>query len=165
MLWLLLLMAAAFITAVVLLGRGFGALGRHGIRRSGPGVLLRGLACVAGGAALVLYVWGMLHVALAILDAEDGGTDSAPIRPCRTAGWVERERSDGGIVDYTVDYIPLRFVCETQGGGSYAPDRVPGYLNPAVLGIGLTAVGLAVAAALESEYRARAEHKKGSGRL
>ncbi|HET6354119.1 hypothetical protein [Streptomyces sp.] len=65
-------------------------------------------------------------------------------------GW---ERALHGV-DYTVDYLPLRFVCETNGGGSYAAESVPGYVNPAVLGSVPATAGCAGAAALESKRRA-----------
>ena len=133
----LLAVPVTLVSAVVLVGRGLGAIGRHGVRSAGRGVLLRGLAEAAAGATLLLYAWGMLHVASAVLDAEDGGTDSSPIRPCRTEGWAERQVNGAGVADYKVDYIPLRFVCETYDGGTYATDHVPGYLDPAVLGMAL----------------------------
>lgn len=49
------------------------------------------------------------------------------------------------VVDYTVSYVPLGFVCETTGGGGYDSGSVPGYVNPAALGFGLAGVA-AVAA-------------------
>jgi hypothetical protein len=53
-----------------------------------------------------------------------------------------------------VDYLPLRFVCETGDGGRYATDAVPGHVNPSVFGFALAAAVCAGAAALESERRA-----------
>lgn len=111
------------------------------------GALLRGLALCSGALALALYCWGLLNVLGTVLDAEDGGTDSSPVRPCRTEG-VE-------AVDYTVDYVPLRFVCETRGGGSYVADSVPGYVNPGAFGFALAGAVLAVGAGYEAELRAR----------
>lgn len=112
---------------------------------------LRSLAAILGAVAAALYTWGLLHVAGAVIDAEDGGADSSPLRPCRTPGQWERALH---VVDYTVDYVPLRFVCETKGGGSYAAESVPGYVNPGVLGSVLAAAGCAGAAALDSKRRA-----------
>ncbi|MCH5676980.1 hypothetical protein [Streptomyces gilvus] len=51
------------------------------------------------------------------------------------------------MVDYTVSYVPLQFVCETRGG-SYAAATVPGFLNPAVLGLALASAAGAGTAAL-----------------
>ena len=59
------------------------------------------------------------------------------------------------ITDYTVEYVPLRFVCETNDGGSYATDAAPGFVNPAVAGFALAAVVCGCAAALATERRAR----------
>lgn len=114
------------------------------------GSLLRGLALLSGALAVALYCWGLLHVFGAVLEAEDGGADSAPARPCRTTPTKGVE-----AVDYTIEYVPLRFVCETRGGGSYVSDRVPGYVNPGALGFALAGVALAVGAGYEAELAAR----------
>ncbi|MEV6546591.1 hypothetical protein [Streptomyces sp. NPDC051665] len=108
-------------------------------------MVLRKLAIVAGLAAFALYLWGLLHVVGALLEAEDGGTDSSPLRPCRTNGW-QYDKKVLSVTDYSVDFVPLRFVCETADGGSYVADTVPGYLNPAVYGLTLAALGCWVAA-------------------
>ncbi|MCT9084790.1 hypothetical protein [Streptomyces fulvoviolaceus] len=123
-------------------------------------IRLRRLAVLAGAVAAAAYAWGLLHVAGAVMEAEDGGTDSAPIRPCRTAGWPERERGGAGIVDYSVSFVPLGFACETQGGGSYTTEHVPAYVNPVALGCALAAAGLGVSSGYASELRARAEARK-----
>ncbi|MDW4905166.1 hypothetical protein RB628_07350 [Streptomyces sp. ADMS] len=117
------------------------------------GALLRALAILSGALAVALYCWGLLQVLGAALEAEDGGTDSAPVRPCRTAG--PQERGGAEVVDYSVGYVPLRFVCETRGGGSYATDSVPGYVNPGAFGFALAGGLLAVGAGYEAELRAR----------
>ncbi|MFE5819303.1 hypothetical protein ACFQ6S_38560 [Streptomyces sp. NPDC056479] len=96
------------------------------------------------------------------LTAEDGGTDSAPPRSCRTPGWSERHERGIEIVDYRVTYVPLGFVCETSDGGSYDNGDVPGYVNPAVLVLALTAAGCAIGAGYASELRARAEFRRGA---
>ncbi|MCX4822781.1 hypothetical protein OG883_23340 [Streptomyces sp. NBC_01142] len=150
---LLLFIPAGLVTAFAFAGYGFGTLGRVGLRRAGREVRLRSLAAILGAVAVALYTWGLLLVSGAVMEAEDGGTDSAPIRSCRTPGWQERTMVNG-ITDYTVDYVPLRFVCETNDGGSYATDAVPGYVNPSVLGFALAAGVCVGAAALESERRA-----------
>lgn len=139
---LLLFIPAGLIAAFALAGYGLRTLGGTGLRRADRAVWLRGLGALMGAATAALYVWGLLHVVGAVMDAEDGGTDSAPIRPCRTPGWQEWAR-DPGITDYTVSYLPLRFVCETGDGGSYVTGHVPRYLNPAVASCALATVALA----------------------
>ncbi|GGR88857.1 hypothetical protein GCM10010252_29650 [Streptomyces aureoverticillatus] len=147
MLFLLLLLALAGLIAVFgFVGYGCGTLGRVGLRRADRETWLRSCAALLCAAAVALYTLGLLGVAGAVMTAEDGGTDSAPIRSCRTPGWQERTAADG-IVGYTVDYVPLRFLCETNDGGSYATGAVPGYVNPAAFGFALAAVGLGVSAA------------------
>ncbi|GAA2628215.1 MULTISPECIES: hypothetical protein [Streptomyces] len=132
--------------ALGLLGYGIATLGRLRWHRT--------LAVLLGACAVGLYAWGLLHVAGAVLAAEDGGAGSSPILPCRTPGQDERASH---VVDYTVDYVPLRFVCEMTGGGSYAAESVPGYVNPAVLGFALAAAVCAGAGAAEARRRARTD--------
>ncbi|MFF0449611.1 hypothetical protein ACFYT4_24895 [Streptomyces sp. NPDC004609] len=148
---LLLVVPAGLITAFGFAGKGFGTLGRVGLRRADRVVWLRSLAALLVAGTAVLYAWGLLHVVGAVLEAEDGGTDSAPIRSCRTPGWQERTMANG-IIDYRVEYLPIRFVCETNDGGSYAT-AVPGYINPSVLGFTLAAAVCAGAAAVASDRR------------
>ncbi|MEV8538458.1 hypothetical protein [Streptomyces sp. NPDC051572] len=112
-------------------------------------MVLRKLAIVAGLAAFALYLCGLLHVLGALVQAEDGGADSSPILPCRTTDGQEGGPEDpraAQVVDYSVDFVPLRFVCEMTGGGSYVTDTVPGYVNPAVFGLVLAGLGCWVAA-------------------
>ncbi|XRQ09221.1 hypothetical protein ACN3XK_74270, partial [Actinomadura welshii] len=101
----------------------------HAVRnRRRPAERLRGAALLALGLALGMYTWGMAHLLPALLDAEDGGTDSSPLRPCRgdaDAATVAR------VIDYKVGFVPLRFECRLTGGGSYVASVVPGYVNPA----------------------------------
>ncbi|KPI03260.1 hypothetical protein OK006_0755 [Actinobacteria bacterium OK006] len=146
---LLLLVPGGLVAASAFVGYCFGTLGRIGPRQADRVVWLRALAALMGAATAVLYVWGLLHLVGAVMDAEENGTDSAPMRPCRTPGWEERAQ-DPGIVDYTVRYLPIRFVCETEDGDSYVTGAVPGYLNPGVLGFALAGAGCAGAARLVS---------------
>lgn len=156
MAWLsLLFFVTAAITAVALTGHGFGRLADRGVRRSGLPVILRGVAALTGAAALALYAFGLLGVIGAIMTAQDGGTDSAPPQSCRTAGWWERHEQGIEIVDWSVSYVPLGFVCETSDGGSYDNGDVPGYVNPAALGLALAAAGCAVGSGYATELRAR----------
>lgn len=154
----------AVIAAVGLCGYGSRTLADHGIRRASAPVVLRGLAALAGAGACALYAWGLLAVCGAVLAAEDGGTDSAPTPSCRTPGWSERHLQGVDIVDYTVTYVPLGFVCETSDGGRYDNGAVPGYVNPAVTGLALTAAGCAIGAGYSAELRARAEWREGEAR-
>ncbi|MEV3861568.1 hypothetical protein AB0J38_45610 [Streptomyces sp. NPDC050095] len=79
------------------------------------------------------------------MDAEDGGADSAPMLPCRSA-----PRSPE-YVDYHVRFLPLGFVCEAEGGGEDVADTVPPYVNPAPAGLGLVTVCLGAGALVEHE--------------
>ncbi|WP_318218028.1 hypothetical protein [Streptomyces sp. SCL15-6] len=164
----LLLVLVAVSTAVVL-GRGAGtrlrrpypAQGPPGVRAPRrPGAPFRVVAQVAGGAAALLYVWGALCVLSAVMEAEDGGTGSAPMRPCRTGASPELS---GRVVGYSVSYLPLRFRCETGDGAGYASADIPGYVNPGLAGLALTAVASAVAAGWATELRARAERRPVTG--
>ncbi|PJE97563.1 hypothetical protein CUT44_12570 [Streptomyces carminius] len=104
---------------------------------------MRAAALLAGVGAVTLYVWGLLHLAGAVAEAEDGGTDSSPLRPCHTADAQAASHVDG----YRVSYVPLRFECGLTGGGAYDAPVVPGYVNPAVALLGLTAVACGILAA------------------
>lgn len=97
----------------------------------------RTLALLAGAAAVAVYAWGLLHVGYAVMQAEDGGTGSSPIEPCRAAGPSLASQVDG----YAVGFLPLRFECRLSTGGAYASSSVPGYVNPAAAGLALTAAG------------------------
>lgn len=153
---LLLLLPAGPAAFLVLAGRGFGALTRADPGSAGREARLRGLAALLGAVAAALYTWGLLHVAGAVLGAEDGGAESSPLPPCRAPGQEKRVLPGDRamrVIDYTVDYVPLRFVCQTTGGGSYASGSVPGYVNPAVLGFASAALLCAGATALGPERR------------
>ncbi|MFE5601877.1 hypothetical protein ACFQ8O_22115 [Streptomyces coelicoflavus] len=160
MLALVLLVLVAAATAAVV-RRGAGTYPRHPAadtvaaarvpRR--PGAPFRGVAGVAGGAAALLYLWGVLCVGLAAMGAEDGGAGSSPPRPCRTG--VSPELS-GTVVGHSASYLPLGFRCETLDGDGYDSADIPGYLNPGVAVLALTAAGSAVAAGYAAERRARA---------
>ncbi|MFJ1600222.1 hypothetical protein [Streptomyces sp. NPDC088261] len=157
---LLLLIPVALITAFGLAGYGFGVLGRVGVRGAGRVVWLRCLGSLLGAGAVAVYTWGLLLAAGAVLAAEDGGASSSPLLPCRTPGQWERASQ---VIDYRVDYVPLRFVCETTGGGSFATDAVPGYVNQAVVGFALGGVVCAGAAAVTGEMAERRAGKVSGG--
>ncbi|GGQ41740.1 hypothetical protein ACFFKE_05125 [Streptomyces mutabilis] len=161
---LLLLVLVAVVTAV-LLGRGTGTYPRARTAPEAlvpaprkPGAPFRVVAGAAGWAAALLYLWGLVCVGFAAMEAEDGGTDSSPLRPCRTG--VPPELS-GRVIDYSVSYLPLRFSCETADGEAYDSADVPGYVNPGVAVLALTAVASAVSAGYATERRARAAARDG----
>ncbi|MDQ0910254.1 hypothetical protein QFZ22_006239 [Streptomyces canus] len=116
---------------------------------------LRGFATLAGLVALVVYTWGLLHLAGSILEAEDGGTGSSPLPPCRGNEQAVH------VIDYSVGFFPLSFDCEMKDGGSYPAEVIPGYVNPVAVGSALAAVGCAVASAYVAELRLRAGARKG----
>ncbi|MFI1935726.1 hypothetical protein ACH44C_00790 [Streptomyces purpureus] len=151
---LLFLVPAGLVATLWLAGYGVGSLGRYGLRHAGREVWLRSVAALLGAVAAAMYTWGLLHVTWAVMEAEDGGTNSAPIRPCRTAGWQDRTTASM-ISDYTVSFLPLRFVCRTNDGGRHATDTVPGHVNPSVLTFAMGAAVCVGVAALGSERRIR----------
>ncbi|MGY0023897.1 hypothetical protein [Streptomyces sp. cg35] len=145
-----LVLIVALIAACSFLGFGVSTLGRADRRAAG-------WAGLAAAAACALYAWGALHVAGAVMDAEDGGTGSAPLRPCRSGPQV----ADPGYLGYHVDFVPLRFVCETKGGGEYVADTVPPYVNPALLGLAAVTVCLGAGATVAYE---RGERRRAAAR-
>ncbi|WP_217162775.1 hypothetical protein [Streptomyces sp. AC512_CC834] len=150
---LLLLVVVAVVSAVGLAGHGGSVLAARRARGPRPGQPLHALAAFAGAAALVAYAWGLLHLAGAEMASDDSGAGSAPAVPCRMPGYEERAMH---VVDQSVSFLPLDFVCETEDGGEYATDDVPGYVTPATAVLALTAVASAVGAGYTKELRARA---------
>ncbi|MEV6398872.1 hypothetical protein AB0M39_29500 [Streptomyces sp. NPDC051907] len=147
---LLMIILVGLITAAGLFGYGGSTLARRGDGRSGTGGLLRSLAAFAGAATAALYVWGSLHLLGAFLDTE--GMGATTFQECLDAGGAEKAAKVDG---YEVEYLPIRYVCRIDEGGSYTA-AVPGYVNPAMLASAASAVALAVAAAVASERRDRA---------
>jgi hypothetical protein len=146
---LFLLVPGCPVAALALAGYG---LGRHRLRRAGRQERLRALAALLGAAAAAVCTVGVLGLTGAVLDADDSGAGSSPLLPCRVVGHPERAAD---VTGYRVEYVPLRFVCETADGGGYRAAAVPGWVNPAVGGFALAAVVCACAAAAEGERRAR----------
>jgi len=143
----------ALCAALVLLVHGAVNLLRIGLGRTGGRVAwIRVLAVFLGAAAVGMYTWGLMAVAGAVAEAEDGGTDSSPLRPCRTPGQPHRAEK---VVDYSLGLVPLRFTCERSDGGSYVADSVPDYVNPAVPGLTLATAACAGGAKLDERRRAR----------
>lgn len=144
----LLLLPVGTIMAVAFLGYAFGRARR---RYSGKQAWLRSAAGLLGAVAAGIYTWGLLHVAGAVLAAEDGGAGSSPLLPCRQRVPMEQASK---VVDGDVDFVPLRFVCVTTDGTDYAAGAVPGYVNVVVYGCAVVAALCAGAAAVEAERRA-----------
>ncbi|MFD5520677.1 hypothetical protein [Streptomyces sp. NPDC127066] len=135
------------IVAVTSAVYGASSLARNGIRRTDLGGRLRAGAALAGAAAALMYVWGAVH-----LVRDETMTNQA----CRDAVPADQAAHLSGA---DVSLLPVRLNCHVTGGGSYAA-AVPGYVNPALLGLALAAVVLGVFAALESERRARDDFTK-----
>ncbi|WP_328559740.1 hypothetical protein [Streptomyces coelicoflavus] len=154
---LLLLLIVAVVTAVGLTGHGASVLAARRARGPGAGRVPRALAAFAGAGAVAVYAWGLLHVTGAVMES-GGGAGSAPAPPCRMPGYEERALH---VVDQSVSFLPLGFVCETTDGADYTSDDVPGYVNPATAVLALTAVAGAVAAGYATERRARAAARNG----
>lgn len=149
---LLLVVVVAVVSAVGLTGHGASVLAARRARGAGAGPVLHALAAFAGAAAVAMYAWGLLHVTGAVMES-DGGAGSAPAPPCRMPGYETRALH---VVDQSVSFLPLGFVCETTDGADYTSDDVPGYVNPATAVLALTAVASAVGAGCASESRTRA---------
>lgn len=143
--------------ACALLGYGGGRVADWGVRRVGAATGLRGVAGLAGAVAAGVYAWGLVYVGGAVLEAEDGGAGSSPIRPCRGDDRAVH------VDDYSVSFVPLDFVCETNDGGGYGTGEVPGYVTPTAVGFALAAAGCAVAAGYAAELRLRAAAREGGG--
>jgi hypothetical protein len=129
---------AGAVAAVVLTVRALSALRKNRERPQRGWQRMAALLACSG--AVSLYVWGMLHVLGAVLQAEDGGTASSPLGPCREAG----DQLASRVVGYDVGYAWLRFDCQLSDGGTYTTSAVPGYVNPAAALLGVT--GFVVAA-------------------
>lgn len=139
---------AGAVAAVVLAVRALLAL------RKSPGRPRRGwqrtAALLACSGAVSLHVWGMLHVLGAVSQAEDGGTGSSPLGPCREAG----DQIASHVVGYDVGYGWLGFDCKLSDGSRYTTSVVPGYVNPATALLGVTALVLVAVPAQRADRRA-----------
>ncbi|MGW7438584.1 hypothetical protein [Streptomyces sp. NPDC054849] len=156
--FLLLLVPAGLILPLVFAGRAVRVLARAGgSRRADSEAWLRTVGFAQVAIAVGVYAWGLLHVTGAVLSAEDGGTNSTPIPPCRTPGWEHRAE---GIAGYRVQYVPLRFVCETDDVGDYTTS-VPDLVNPVSFLLGLGAAVCFAVAALNSDS---SREQDGTGR-
>lgn len=145
----LLLFLATLIAAIAafgLFGYGCGV-----VVRRGP--VVWAVAGLLGAVAAAAYAVGGFYLGLAVLDAEDGGAGSAPLRPCRAAG---PERA-AHVADYEIELLPLGFTCVVvegeAGGGDYRAGAVPVPLNRVAFGGGVLAVGVALAGAYVKHAR------------
>lgn len=82
-----------------------------------------------------VYLWGLLHLGSALLSAGDGGTDSSPPRPCRSAGVAVANH----VTSYHADFLPLRFVCARDDAPAYTAPTVPAWVNPTLLALAAVA--------------------------
>lgn len=143
----------------------FGVVGAVRAGRHSSARRLRAGALLVLGVGIGAYAWGMAHVGTAVLEAEDGGADSSPLRPCRgEADATTVARVDG----YRVRLVPLRFECHLAGGGSYVTSAVPGYLNPlaGILGVaGLVGLVLSTASAERPSTKPEERTGRPRGRL
>ena len=140
--------------ALVLMIKGV----RPGARWSGcsPAGRLRAVALTVGAGAVAVYAWGLFCLGVAVLDAEDGGTDSSPVRPCREAG----AEAAANVAGYGVGLVPLGFECRLVGGGSYTTTSVPAYVNPGTAVLGLTG---AVCSGLSAGVAGRSSRREAAG--
>ena len=145
---------AGMVAALVLVIRGVGLVVRWGGRS--PAGRLRAVALIVGAGSVAVYAWGLFCLGMAVLDAEDGGTDSSPVRPCREAG----AEVAAHVVGYGVGLVPLGFECRLAGGGSHTTASVPAYVNPGTAVLGLTGAVCAVLSAGAAGRSSRRETER-----
>lgn len=145
---LLVVLLLALAAAVVLAVFGCTTLARDGVRGAGPLRALRACAGLAGAGAACLYAWGVLH----LLTLDETRRDLACKEAVGPAHVLE-------IDSYRPTYIPLGLGCHVESGTTYSTG-VPGYLNPTVGALALTAVALGGFSLLETERRATRDFKR-----
>ncbi|MFI9122539.1 hypothetical protein ACIGW0_24660 [Streptomyces bikiniensis] len=155
---ILVLLVVLALACFGLAGYGFGRLGQVGVRRADRQTRLKCAAALTGAAAAAVYGWGLLNLGLAVLVTEDSGADAFPVQPCRTA---DAPRA-ADVVGHRVEYLPPRYVCLRQGGGSYTTDDVPAFVGPGALGLA-AAAGICVLLA-NAVPSASAPERKASAR-
>ncbi|MGW7658448.1 hypothetical protein ACWGMA_24125 [Streptomyces asiaticus] len=104
-------------TLIGLLGSGMAK--RRG-RRKTRAEWFGGIALLSVCATIALYIWGALH--LMFMESDTMREACAKARSPEKAAQVDR---------YSASYLPLRFTCRIDEGGSYGA-AVPGYVNPAM---------------------------------
>ncbi|WP_445519097.1 hypothetical protein [Streptomyces sp. NEAU-174] len=133
LLFICLIGVITFCTLIALLGSGMAK--RRG-RRKTRAEWLGGIALLSVCVTIALYIWGALHL---MFMESDTMRDA-----CAKAHSPEKAAQVDG---YSASYLPLRFTCRIDKGGSYDA-AVPGYINPAmgiafVLAIATGAVSVA----------------------
>ncbi|MEG3628522.1 hypothetical protein [Streptomyces poriticola] len=123
-------------------------LTRQARRRTTPFRTWRDVSLAAAGAALALYLWGLLHVLF--LDGQEQAEE------------CERQRPEGtpALVGRRGDFIPLRLVCEASDGRDYTV-VIPGYINPSLTVLLLLALLGGVVSLLLHHKQRTSTRKKG----
>ncbi|MFJ2199474.1 hypothetical protein [Streptomyces violaceusniger] len=98
---------------------GSGVSKRTG-RRKTRADWLGGIALLSVCATIALYIWGALHV---MFMENDNMREE-----CTRAGGAAKAAQ---VDRYEAHYLPLRFTCHLDEGGSYDA-ALPGYVNPAM---------------------------------
>ncbi|WP_326698138.1 hypothetical protein OG909_12785 [Streptomyces sp. NBC_01754] len=120
LLFILLIGAVVVISLIGYLGS---SVARREQGRPGHRLWLRAGCVVSVCAAICVYLWGTLHV----LFMEDLNMR----RACVAAGGEAKASKVDG---YESSYVPLRFTCRVDGGGSYSA-AIPAWVNPALGGL------------------------------
>ncbi|MEU1406449.1 hypothetical protein ABZ471_29505 [Streptomyces sp. NPDC005728] len=120
--------------------------GRRPDRRS---ELLRWSAWMTGSGAVILYLLGAGAVGFAVHESSSGA-DSTPSHDCR-----DDYRADH-LVGQTASWLPLRFDCVLDDGGTYPSSPAYAWVNALVAVLGLASIALIVANGYAAERRARA---------
>lgn len=116
--------------------------------------LLRWSARMTGSGAVILYVLGAGAVALSVHESSSGA-DSTPAHECR-----DDYRADH-LVGQTASWLPLRFDCVLDDGGTYPSSPAYFWINTLVAVLGLASIALVVANGYAAERRARAKAGEG----
>ncbi|GHI02262.1 hypothetical protein Scel_05830 [Streptomyces cellostaticus] len=111
--------------------------------------LLRWSAWMTGSGAVILYVLGAGAVAFAVHESSSGA-DSTPSQDCRD------DHRAGHLVGQTASWLPLRFDCVLDDGGTYPSSPAYTWINTLVAVLGLASIALVVANGYAAERRARA---------
>ncbi|MGW5448757.1 hypothetical protein [Streptomyces asiaticus] len=104
-------------TLIGLLGSG---VAKRTGRRKTRAEWLGGIALLSVCVTIALYIWGALHVMF--MESDNMRDECAKAGGTAKAAQVDR---------YSASYLPLRFTCHIDEGGSYDA-AVPGYVNPAM---------------------------------
>ncbi|MFF4036586.1 hypothetical protein [Streptomyces sp. NPDC001816] len=117
--------------------------------------LLRWSAWMAGWGAVILYVLGAGAVGLAVHESSSGA-DSTPAHECRDDYRVDH------LVGQTASYLPLRFDCVLDDGGTYPSSPAYFWINTVVAVLALASIALVVTNGYAAERRAAAQGLSGT---